>query len=68
MIPARTFKVGQRVVYDAFGRVGGSGEVVSVSAPRKVAIGGVRARVRVKWDSGHTGTVDDRVLRHEEKS
>ena len=57
-----TFKAGDHVQYVAFSKAGDTGFVQAVF-PRSHIVGGVRARVRVKWNgSGHVGTVDDRVL------
>lgn len=60
----RKFKTGDRVQWSAFGVVGDKGVVQSVIPKRHHAIGGARAAVTVKWDNGHVGTVEDRVLVH----
>jgi hypothetical protein len=60
------FRVGDRVVRNkAVGTVGQRGDVVgTVVRVTDVAAGsgGTRARVRVRWDSGHDATVEDRQL------
>jgi hypothetical protein len=61
------FKVGERVVRNK--AVGGSGAqrgdlggtIVKVTAVR-LGAGGTRARVRVRWDNGHEGSVEDRQI------
>lgn len=59
----RRFKIGDRVRREAFGVRGSTGCVIAVFK-RRFVIGGVHARVRVRWDSGVVGTVDDRGLVH----
>ena len=60
------FRIGDRVVRNkAVGSVGERGDVVgTVIRVTDVAsgAGGVRARIRVRWDSGHEASVDDRQL------
>lgn len=55
---ACAFKVGDKVRREAFGW---RGTVVSVH-PLVRPVGGVAARVKVVWDNGGTGTVEDRNL------
>jgi hypothetical protein len=60
--PTTDLKVGDRVEWHYFGKVGDTGTVTKVT-PRKMA-GGVRALVKVRWDkSGFEGSVEDRKLR-----
>ena len=68
--PALHLKVGDRVVRNK--AVGGplesvppssddlAGTVLQITARR--GAGGARARVRVRWDNGHEGSLDDRQL------
>lgn len=54
---------GDRVQYKAFGKVGDTGTVVRVMPVKAVRTGGVRARVRVRWDATKCeSVVDDQVL------
>lgn len=56
-------KVGDRVRWQYLGKQGDTGTVLKVTK-RRVAIGGSRYSVRVRWDaSGSTASHDDRVLR-----
>ena len=63
-----TFNVGDRVVRNkAVGSPAGAqrGDVVGTIlkvTPAPVGSGGTRARVRVRWDNGHEGSVDDRQI------
>jgi len=62
----KTFRIGDRVVRNkAVGSKGIAGDlagtVVKVT-PVASGSGGTRARVRVRWDNGHEGSVEDRQL------
>lgn len=63
----RKFKTGDRVQIVSFGRKGWTGTVARVW-PKKRPVGGVKATVRVRWDAGGSGTVEDRVLVHISKA
>ena len=63
-----TFNVGDRVVRNkAVGGPAGAhrgdvaGTILKVT-PAPAGSGGTRARVRVRWDNGHEGSVEDRQL------
>lgn len=62
-----SFRVGDRVVRNkAVGNSGGEcgdmgGTIVKVTAVPH-GTGGTRSRVRVRWDNGYTGSVEDRQL------
>jgi hypothetical protein len=60
------FRVGDRVVRNkAVGSAGAAGDVVGTIVkvtPVKAGSGGTRARIRVHWDNGYEGSVEDRQL------
>ena len=60
------FRVGDRVVRNkAVGSKAQRGEVAGTVlkiTPVRFSTGGTRARIRVLWDNGHEGSVEDRQL------
>lgn len=63
----RKFKHGDRVQWSAFGVAGDKGTVEKVVPKKRLRVGGAGAVVVVKWDKGHVGAVEDRVLVHIEE-
>jgi hypothetical protein len=61
----KSFRAGDRVVRNkAVGSIAGEGGDMAGTIVRTIAVpfgsGGTRARLRVRWDNGYTGTVEDR--------